>query len=588
VASASWTKVGFADHYRLSLSTNGGASFPTVLLASASTSPVAWTAPNITSNTVRLRVEAMSAANTTIAADDSDADFYLTQTTVTVTAPNGGETLYVGATQAITWSHAGSADRYRISLSADSGATYGTTIADSTAASPYAWTVPDIPTTHARVQITALNAAGTAITTAASAADFTIAKAPTVSLQDPNGGEVLLAGGLFDVLWSATNTPDHYRLKLSTDGGNSYPITVLDPVTVSPWTWTVTNAPTTRGRLKIEAVSAQGTVLASAFSAADFTIDKDIRPTTQNRTPLSRLQAGATANLTLSFYISHTLSSDLVVTFPAGFEVLSLPTEGSSCLSNYRLSPDHLTITADKSNCPVGPLNFSGATVLLPSVTGVYDITWVNDDPGHTSVPIIVTDQVGITASVDPFMTFDVGAQPASSACDGTFSGSGGVVPLGALSTASVASSDALSVPHVCARLSTNATGGAVVSVRSQNAGLKSATDWSALIPSVTSALAPGTAGYGLCVGSGTPDSGADLTDPVSAAPARQGSFADSCSASAHAVGALTTGDQPLWSVAGPSQNAFTRLYLKAAVSPTTPAYPDYADTLTFTAVSTF
>jgi len=61
---------------------------------------------------------------------------------------------------------------------------------------------------------------------------------PTVTLRAPVGGENLLAGGLYDVTWSATGTVDHYRLKLSTDSGATFPTTVVDPLGPSPLHWT--------------------------------------------------------------------------------------------------------------------------------------------------------------------------------------------------------------------------------------------------------------------------------------------------------------------------------------------------------------
>jgi hypothetical protein len=228
-----------------------------------------------------------------------------------------------------------------------------------------------------------------------------------------------------------------------------------------------------------------------------------------------------------------------------------------------------------------------GATVTNPSAPGTYVITWTNDN-GWGSVYISSDDQFAIDATVDPVLTFNVGAQPAATACDGTFTGDGGSVDLGTLTTSSVASSDAASVPHICLRASTNASHGAVVSVRSANGALASISAPADTIPSVTATLVPGTAGYGLCAGSAGSDSGKDATVPVGAAPLRAPPFDGSCTPSAHAVGALTTSRQNLWSVSGPVQNAFFRVYLKAAISGTTVPHADYADTLTFTIVATY
>ena len=100
--------------------------------------------------------------------------------------------------------------------------------------------------------------------------------------------------------------------------------------------------------------------------------------------------------------------------------------------------------------------------------------------------------------------------------------------------------------------------------------------------------LAAGTSGYGLCVGSGGSDTGRDSTTPVGAAPSPAGPFGGSCSTSSHAVGGLTTSAQTVWSVSDPTQNAFVRLFVKAAISTSVPSRNDYTDVLTFIAAATY
>jgi septal ring-binding cell division protein DamX len=100
--------------------------------------------------------------------------------------------------------------------------------------------------------------------------------------------------------------------------------------------------------------------------------------------------------------------------------------------------------------------------------------------------------------------------------------------------------------------------------------------------------LVAGTAGYGVCGGSGGSDSGRDSTTPTGAAPTRSSPFNSSCDASTHNVGVLTVAPQSLWSVNDPTQNAFLRLYVKAAISNSTVPHNDYSDTLKFIATGTY
>jgi hypothetical protein len=97
-----------------------------------------------------------------------------------------------------------------------------------------------------------------------------------------------------------------------------------------------------------------------------------------------------------------------------------------------------------------------------------------------------------------------------------------------------------------------------------------------------------GTANYGLCASATR--KGLDATTPVGVTPAAVSPFIASCveNTAAGSVGALTTSAQLVWATTGPVSNGFYNMILKAAVSATTPAHNDYADTLTFIATGTF
>lgn len=313
-------------------------------------------------------------------------------------------------------------------------------------------------------------------------------------------------------------------------------------------------------------------------------------PTLSNKVTLGRLKAGVSSSLSITFTLQNTLTGTLSITFPAGFTVtgafISGSCSGGGAIGSFGFTSS--TLTASKSGCS-GTVTLSGAVVTNPVTPGVYVINWVNDDPGSATVIIVSDDQISVTAAVDPILTFNVGSQAAATACDGTFAANGGSVPLGVLSTANVSSSDASSVAHICVRLTTNASLGATVMVRSANASLKSASTPADAIPSSTTTLIVGTAGYGICAGSTGGDSGKDTTTPIGATPVRSAPFnGASCSSSGHDIGALTTAFQNIWTVSAASQNAFVRVYVKAVISPTTPAHNDYSDTLTFIVTGTY
>jgi DNA-binding beta-propeller fold protein YncE len=311
---------------------------------------------------------------------------------------------------------------------------------------------------------------------------------------------------------------------------------------------------------------------------------------------LSRLAAGQSATGSLSYTLTHNVSTQLTVTFPAGFTVTGDATgaASSSCLSNFAHTATQ--ITADKSNC-AGPVTLGGFTVSLPGAPGAYTVSWVNDDPGSATVYVVNGDTISVNATVDPSIAFDVGA---ASACDGSFSSSDWSVDLGRMSTGrTVASSgDASGAQLICTKLSTNATFGAVVTVHNANgtSGLVSASTPADRIPSAAAAVTSGTPNYGLCFSTVPGDYGYDsgLTPAANAPSTLAGSFspAGTCTSSvasgAEPVAALSASPIEAWRVAGVTSNAFAAMRVKAAISATQPAHSDYSDSLTFVATATF
>jgi endonuclease/exonuclease/phosphatase family metal-dependent hydrolase len=72
---------------------------------------------------------------------------------VTVTAPNGGESWAGGSVRNVTWTSTGVAN-VRLEYSLDGGATWSTIVASTAAsAGSYAWTVPGTASTNARVRV---------------------------------------------------------------------------------------------------------------------------------------------------------------------------------------------------------------------------------------------------------------------------------------------------------------------------------------------------------------------------------------------------------------------------------------------------
>jgi hypothetical protein len=117
-------------------------------------------------------------------------------------------------------------------------------------------------------------------TSPCSTANYSTNTTPFLTINQPNGGETLKAGDSYQVFWQSTGrVTGSVRLRLSTDGGASYPTTVTTGLINNGfYQWTVPTVTTTsQARLRLEGFD-QGRIEAFDMSNADFTIEGTAPP----------------------------------------------------------------------------------------------------------------------------------------------------------------------------------------------------------------------------------------------------------------------------------------------------------------------
>lgn len=242
--------------------------------------------------------------------------------TVTVTAPNGGETALGGATFSITWTASdpdgdNTIQSFEIRLSTDSGATFNTTIASNVVgtARSILWNVPSgLNTTTARIRVTVFDNAGGSAQDPSNA-DFAISDAGVfVAVTAPNGGETLRWDQVFKITWLVgAGFEDQVRgfdLFYTTDNGVTFTsITPVNPTQpalagdVREFNWTVPHLCTSTVKIVVRATSLTGAT-SRDFSNANFSIfepSPNIDPTSITFSAPKQLNFHIVANSTPLF-----------------------------------------------------------------------------------------------------------------------------------------------------------------------------------------------------------------------------------------------------------------------------------------------
>ncbi|MFA4991832.1 MAG: hypothetical protein WC569_04545, partial [Candidatus Omnitrophota bacterium] len=194
------------------------------------------------------RVKVVNSNDSTVYKES--VDFYVVPGTITLGAPDGGQTWNVGVSNDITWTYTGNFANVTIWLSRNNGGDWTLLTTRDADLSPYPWAVTGPTSSSCLIKIASETYSDVSDV---SAATFTIAGSITV--MSPNGAsDYWNIGDNCTVAWSTVGNYANVKIYLSTDNGVTYP-TLLGEVagTATPYTgWVVQGPPTDQAKIKVE------------------------------------------------------------------------------------------------------------------------------------------------------------------------------------------------------------------------------------------------------------------------------------------------------------------------------------------------
>ena len=299
-----WSAANFdeTDNLVIGLSTTEGGDFATLVEGTHSelAGSYTWTVPDSVTTTALIKVE-----NTTQTVSDVSNSFFTISEaipTVTLAAPNGGETYTVGDEVSISWTSTNfvATDAITLSLSTTEGGEFATIVEGTHTefGGSYTWTVPDSVTTTALIKVENTTQEISDI----SDAYFTIAEVtPTIVVNTPNGGESYSVGDQVTIEWTQVNfdDTDDIIISLSTSEGGDF-VTInqtTSNVLGGSFSWTIPDSVTTTALIKVENV----TKSISDVSDAYFTINELVEPSVTVLSPNGSEVLSTLSDFTISW-----------------------------------------------------------------------------------------------------------------------------------------------------------------------------------------------------------------------------------------------------------------------------------------------
>lgn len=170
-------------------------------------------------------------------------------TTMTVTLPNGGESIEEGSSYDIKWTSDSEA-LVRIQYTVDNGSTW-TMLADSISnTGTYAWfPVPNLISTQCKIRVATVDAS----VSDQSNAVFSIIRNNDQSLlvKSPNGAESWEAGTQKEISWYSSGI-DSVHLEYTTDNGNHWNLIGTDKLNTGVYYWSpIPNTPSNLAKIRV-------------------------------------------------------------------------------------------------------------------------------------------------------------------------------------------------------------------------------------------------------------------------------------------------------------------------------------------------
>jgi len=149
--SITWAAQPTVGDVKLEYSPDGGTNWTTIIASTPNDGSYDWVVPNSPSAACLVRISENVGGG---AADVSDAAFWIvSQPTIILISPNGGECWSPGQLHSISWISSLSGGNVKLEYSKDNGTSYATIIASTANTGKYLWTVPNVTSTFCLVRI---------------------------------------------------------------------------------------------------------------------------------------------------------------------------------------------------------------------------------------------------------------------------------------------------------------------------------------------------------------------------------------------------------------------------------------------------
>lgn len=243
-----WSRQNAAGNVRVMLNRDYPTGSWEQLAASVSTDSVQWTVAGAVTNAARVRIYVINDASL---ADTSAANFTINNPGLVLSAPNGGESLLLGAPNTVRWTRNNAPGSVTVQFMRNYPGGTWEQLANNVGVDTFSWTPSGAANSATRVRIFLTTQTTVGDTSNANFALVT----PAITVTAPNGGEQWPIGSTQVVRFSRLFASGNATVQLNRNNGSGAWETLTTNCTADTFAWTVSGTASTTSLIRVRLTS---------------------------------------------------------------------------------------------------------------------------------------------------------------------------------------------------------------------------------------------------------------------------------------------------------------------------------------------
>lgn len=248
VKTITWVAAPTSTQFRVYYSIDGGNTYS--YINTAYSTSLSWNVPNFPSSSCKIKVVDY---NNSCIYDVSDGYFVIAPADVTLTYPNGGQTLYYGSSYTISWTNQYVNSNFvKLEYSNNNGASWNVIASVANNTGSYTWVIPEDFSTQCLVRVSKYNNPNIF-----DISDNVFSISPSIVLTTPNGdggAEVWRVCTETSIVWTANGDGNYFNIEYSVNNGltwNTIEYNYYSSSSVVSYNWTLPNTPSNQCLVRI-------------------------------------------------------------------------------------------------------------------------------------------------------------------------------------------------------------------------------------------------------------------------------------------------------------------------------------------------